>query len=104
MSGLVDVATLPSGTDVVVEVNLDGSVYGKARVANNGWAGNTNQELEVAGVAIPGSLKVKVSGEQVQAFFQLQPVGKIQVWTYGPETQAADGTWGGGEWNQAVMA
>lgn len=105
MSGLVDVATLTSGTDVVVEVNLDGSVYGKARTGVNAWHGNSNKELEVAGVAIPGSLAVRSTGSQAQAFFQLEPAGNIQVWTYGPETQNADGTWqNDGAWNQDVMA
>lgn len=62
------VETLANGTDVIVQIGTDGTVYGKARVGAQSWQESANK---VIGKAIVGSSPVaRVAGSQYQCFFE----------------------------------
>ena len=86
----LSVETLPNGTDVVVQIGSDGTVYGKSRAASMTWQKSVNK---VIAQAIPGSSPLaRVVDTQFQCFIEAADAHVLLLVT-------TDGI----EWDQAEL-
>ena len=91
------IATLPNGSDVVVQIGADGSVWGKVRAGAQPWTACTNAKI---GSAIPGSTPVaRAAGAQFQCFYEVDPGDRVFV----SVTDGVVGLDGSVAWNEAEL-